>query len=245
MSKINPSNKFSKVLEYALGRKPDEFGLIPDEEGYVKIKDLLKTFNEEEGWRHIRMGHIQEVMAKEVPCPIEVKENLIRAVLRDQLPIPQQCDSPPKLLYGWVRKKAYPFVFRNGLSPSACPFVPLARDKEFAERMGKRIDQEPVILTVMVRNCLDNGLSFQEFGDLFLTGFIPVDCFTGPPLPKEREEVHHKEKTREKQPLHAGSFFLEIEKAMEVDKPYKNKKKKSEPDWKKDRARVRREKERY
>ena len=46
--------KFSKFLVYILGRKPDEFGLVPDKDGFVKIKELLKAINEEDGWRHIR-----------------------------------------------------------------------------------------------------------------------------------------------------------------------------------------------
>jgi len=45
----SPQN-LAKMLAYVLGRRPDEFGLIPDAEGFVRIKDLLKALHEEEGW---------------------------------------------------------------------------------------------------------------------------------------------------------------------------------------------------
>ena len=40
-------DKLSKLLVYILGRHPDEFGLLPGENGYVKIKELMKSLGEE------------------------------------------------------------------------------------------------------------------------------------------------------------------------------------------------------
>ena len=54
------TQKLAKFLDYVLGRNPDEFGLVPDEQGYVKIKELLKALNQEEGWRHLRLANINE-----------------------------------------------------------------------------------------------------------------------------------------------------------------------------------------
>ena len=54
-------DKLEKLLTYILGRRPDEFGLVPGPDGYVKIKDLLKALSEEPGWRHVRRSHLREV----------------------------------------------------------------------------------------------------------------------------------------------------------------------------------------
>ena len=43
--------QLAKLLNYALGRDPDEFGLVPDESGFIKIKELLKALHEEDGWK--------------------------------------------------------------------------------------------------------------------------------------------------------------------------------------------------
>ncbi|MBU4002569.1 MAG: RNA 2'-phosphotransferase [Proteobacteria bacterium] len=245
MSHKTHANQFTKFLEYVVGRRPDEFGLIPDHDGFLKTKDLIRAINEEDGWRHIRLVHIHEVFLKDPDPPFEITESLIRAKNRDLLSGYKPCENPPKLLYGWIRKKAYPTVFQNGLIPSAHPFVLLTKEKDFALRLGRRMDQEPIILTVMVQNCLDNGMTFQEYGDLFLSDFIPVDCFTGPPIPKEREKAKSKEKPAQKPSDQAGSFFLNMENALEKDKSFKKKGKHEGPSWKQDRKRVRQEKERY
>jgi putative RNA 2'-phosphotransferase len=34
------------MLSYVLGRRPDEFGLVPDADGFVRLKDLLKALHE-------------------------------------------------------------------------------------------------------------------------------------------------------------------------------------------------------
>ena len=39
--------QLEKWLKYILERRPDEFGLVPNPEGYVKIKDLLKAIGED------------------------------------------------------------------------------------------------------------------------------------------------------------------------------------------------------
>ena len=45
MSRVNELKKQAKFLAYILGVHPDEFGLVPDKEGFVKIKDLtLNSF---------------------------------------------------------------------------------------------------------------------------------------------------------------------------------------------------------
>ncbi|MFW5875013.1 MAG: RNA 2'-phosphotransferase, partial [bacterium] len=58
--------QLAKLLSYILEKRPDEFGLIPDEQGYVSIKELLKVFAETEGWRHIRRSSINELMLSQV-----------------------------------------------------------------------------------------------------------------------------------------------------------------------------------
>jgi len=50
------------MLVYMLGHRPDEFGLVPDSEGFIPYKELLQAIHEEEGWRYVRRSHINEVL---------------------------------------------------------------------------------------------------------------------------------------------------------------------------------------
>lgn len=205
----------AKFLDYALGRKPDEFGLVPDPDGYVKIKELLKALGEEEGWRHVRRTSIDEVLISVPDPPIEVEDNRIRAADREHLPRRKAASEFPKLLYTCVRKKAHPVVVDRGVSPiGERDHIVLTTEPGLAERIGRRIDPEPVTLIVNVQEAADLGVLFQQVGEsIYLATFLPVGAFTAPPLPKDKKE-EAKSKKKEKPPAETrdrtpGSFFLE------------------------------------
>lgn len=86
MDKTRSPQNLAKMLAYVLGRRPDEFGLIPDAEGFVKIKDLLKALHEEAGWGYVNESHLRQVLIT-VPAPaFEIDAQRIRARLRESLP---------------------------------------------------------------------------------------------------------------------------------------------------------------
>ncbi|GBC62960.1 phosphotransferase KptA/Tpt1 [Desulfonema ishimotonii] len=213
MGQLKSPKKLAKFLAYVLGRRPDEFGLVPDPDGYVRIKDLLKAFSEEEGWRHVRRAALEEVILTLPDPPVEIDENRIRARVRDRMPTMGPVWDIPKLLYTCVRQKAHPVVVHEGISPvGGHPWVILSPQKEMAERMGRRIDPAPVLLTVQVERSEESGVVFRQAGELLcLAEYIPMGCFTAPPLPKEKAEAKKKETPREEQkPGTPGSFILDF-----------------------------------
>ena len=180
--------KLSKFLVYILGRQPDEFGLLPDEHGYVSIKDLMKALGEEPGWRHVRLAQIREAIYSTGSPPVEIESNRIRAVDRSLLFFPEVPDCFPKLLFYPVRRRAYPVFLEKGL-PAATSGnrIILSNDMVMAQRLGRRIDQSPVILTVNSENAREKGATVWRFGKkLFLSNCLPLGSFSGPPLPKKQ-----------------------------------------------------------
>ena len=120
MAQKRSPQQLAKFLNYVLGRKPDEFGLVTDKEGFVKIKELIKATIEEEGLKYVRRSHINEIMITLPNHGLEVAENLIRAINREHLPKQSFALNPPKLLYTCVREKAYPYVLDKGIMPTGC-----------------------------------------------------------------------------------------------------------------------------
>jgi putative RNA 2'-phosphotransferase len=110
-----------------------------------------------------------------------------------------------------------------------------------AERMGKRIDTTPVVLTVHVEKSRDRNVVFYQLGQsLFLVEGIPPGCFTGPPLPKEKPEPKEKPDREDAARKHlAGSFHVDVEQIR--NKQYGKGRKKEIP-WKLDRKRQRKTK---
>jgi putative RNA 2'-phosphotransferase len=235
-------DNLSKFLAYVLGRNPDEFGLVPDRQGYVKIKDLLKALGEEPGWRHVRANHIREVIYTSRSAPIEIEESLIRAVDRAQLISPQLADAPPKLLYYPIRRRAHPALAEKGLplKPSASRII-MAMDTVLAQRMGRRIDPAPVILTVNSQDAIKNGATLWRFGKyLYLSDCLPPGSFSGPPLPKNPPQPKKAEEPSTKNgPKTPGSYFLDPSMtAAKTDRAQKSPRRKNE--WKRERKRKQR-----
>ena len=187
MAKQRSPKQLAKFIDYILARRPDEFGLVVDAEGFVKIKELLKALHEEVGWKYVRRSHLNEIMITLPQPTVEILENKIRAKTRHLLPKSTPTSNPPKLLYTCVRRKAYPSVREKGIHPSGHCQIVLSSNRELAHRIGKRMDPSPVVLTVHTQQSTDKGVRYHQAGEaLFLSDHVPVGCFTGPPLPKEK-----------------------------------------------------------
>ena len=233
MQKQSPK-QLAKFLNYALSRRPDEFGLVTDKEGFVKIKELIKATIEEEGLKYVRRSHINEIMITLPNHGLEVAENLIRAINREHLPKQSFALDPPKLLYTCVREKAYPYVLDKGIMPTGFSKVILSSNRDLAQRMGRRSDHGAVLLTVQVNQSEVKGVVFFTAGEsLFLADYIPPDCFSGPPLPKDLPDTRKADKPqKEPAKMPAGSFFIDLEEKMHPSKSaptHKKRTKKNKP----------------
>jgi len=212
-------------MSYILGNRPDEFGLVPDRQGYITIKEFLKAINEEPNMAYVRESHIREVLLHERDGIFEIGGEKIRSTKREFCPVERERDlaPPPKILFKGVKRKAYPYILKSGLFPGSKEHVVMTRDRDLAIRIARRLDQKPIVLEISAGSANENGITFYHFGDsLYLADRVPVQFISGPPLPKElpsREETS--KKAREKDP---GSFILKAEKDPDLKRRKKAKK---------------------
>lgn len=240
MGHLQHINRLAKFLSYVLGCRPDEFGLVPDSDGFIKIKTLLQAMGEETGWRHVRRAHLNELTISLPMCPVEIVGQEIRAVDRIRL-MSSSPDAPtPKLLYTSVRQKAYLHTMENGIPKRGTPLI-LCTQKEMADRIGHRLDHKAVLLTINTNEALAMGVAFSASGEgLFIASHLPLGCFSGPPLPKTAPP---KKKTRPEvaaRPQTPGSFFIDLEApSPETPKwdPRRKDKARKDKAWKKERRR--------
>jgi putative RNA 2'-phosphotransferase len=234
--------KLAKLAAYMLGRRPDEFGLVLDHDGCIAIKEFLKAVNELEGWRHIRQNHLNEILLSSRNPTIEIDQQKIRARDRRLLPQPLYCPSPPKLLHISISQKSYPAVSEHGIKPTFHSSVVCAGNKELAETMGKRRGNPLVMLTIHTARAMEKHVRFHQYGEaVFLADVIPPECFTGPPLPKEKPQDKPTDSMEAyRRQTQAGSFEWPS-RGMGS----KTKDKKNETNWKRDKKRLRREKKNF
>lgn len=242
MSTKRSPKELDKFLSYVLGRRPDEFGLVTDPDGFVKNKELLKALHEEDGWHHIRRGDLDAVVTTLPDASIEIEDDLIRAKDRNHLVQQSPAEQIPKHLYTCVTQKAYPFVQEKGVLPGGFSMVILSSNTNMAERIGKRRGHEQVMLTVNTQRAIDQGVLFYQAGEfLFTAKNIPAGCFTGPLLPKIKSEtIRPSKKSDDTLKKTAGTFSIDPEHINEKQKRHAWKKRRNEVGWKEDRKKFRR-----
>ncbi len=231
------------MLTYILSYRPDEFGLIPDGEGFVLYKDLLKAFHEEEGWRHVRRSHIDEVLFGKDRELFEAFDDRIRSRKRHWV-LNTHNDRPlPGLLYIPVRKRAHLVAMERGLKAVGREYLVLSSDREMALRIGRRQDKRPVLLEIPAAAAEKRGALIFPFGDLFLSPEILPECIAGPLPPKdllerkEKKEVKKQKPRLDLKPTTPGSFSLDPKRDPDPFRKAKGKKRKG---WKEDARKIRR-----
>jgi putative RNA 2'-phosphotransferase len=238
----HPIEKLSKFLSYILGRRPDEFGIVPDADGYVRIKELLQALHEDQDWRHVRQAHLNEALIVPEKPVIEIEGPKIRAIEKSLLPVPGQPGDLPKLLYMAIRPRAYPGAMDRGFPAKPGRHLILAADSDMALRMGRRLDSNPTLLAVQVSDAIKNGTTFQRYGQaLFLADMICPGTFSGPPLPKTKSDATVSNVSMNPpQAKTPGSYFPQLDSPLGTKPITPSTNRRKEPQWKKDRRQARR-----
>jgi putative RNA 2'-phosphotransferase len=229
-------HKLAKFLHYVLGVRPDEFGLLPDPEGFVGVKDLLQALKEEPEWSFVGRGHVLELMHGPDRERLELQEDRIRATAPAAALSPEPVGAPPSRLYHGVRRRAHPVVLRHGLRPNKGPWVILTLTREMAERIARRRDPDPVILEVRAEEATRKGVRFLGTqGLLFLAESLPPECLLGPPVRLD-EEVSHAQRPQTQRPgQSAGSFVPDARRVFQ--KTPKGRDRRDKDRWRRERRR--------
>ena len=234
-------DSLTRLLIYILGHNPDEFGLVPDHDGYVSYKELIQAIHEEQGWGYVRRGHIREILLSNDRVCFEYDEERIRARERTwHLDVEPSPGDLPKILFIAVRRRAHPHVMEKGLRSIQGRYLPLSQDEAMALRIGRRRDQKPVMIEVRAHQAKKEGVLFIPFGQLFLATDIPAEYVSGPPVPKEVLKTPEPESDIQRHKIldfQAGTFLLDPDRDPAPHRRQKGKKKKG---WKEDARKLRR-----
>jgi putative RNA 2'-phosphotransferase len=207
-------------MTYILRHRPDEFGLVLDENGFISLKELLQAITEEEEWSYVRRSHITEVAYTSERDRFEIHDEKIRATYGHSLPhrIHYEPVAPPAILYHGTRRRAYPHILQRGLDPMGRQYVHLATSPDLAMRIGKRREPQPVLLEIQALRASEEGVSFYQANPLiYLVDHISPSYINGPPISKvlpeherpQKSTPHKEEKPPQEQEL-PGSVLLNL-----------------------------------
>ncbi|OAG28093.1 RNA 2'-phosphotransferase family protein [Thermodesulfatator autotrophicus] len=237
--------KLEKMLFYILGRRPDEFGLVP-EEGFVRLKDLHRALIEVEGFKNVRLKKLKDFFLVFKPERFEYKEEsqVVRVkpeLAAEEIYLKEFSEDLPGILYVPVKPRAWIKVSEEGLASEAIVLTP---DEELARKMAKR--KGALVIKVDTRRAAALGAIFERFIEkLFLTSWIPAEALSGPKVDESFKKRYLPPPKKEKTPeiSFEVELFSEERKPPEEVLPYRKitKGRKKDPAWKKAQRLKRRE----
>jgi putative RNA 2'-phosphotransferase len=219
------------MLAYMLGRRPDEFGLVLGEGGWIPIKQILQALHEEPGFTRARREDLERLAALASPPAIEVTGERVRSLNPAPPELRRDPEGPlPSSLYLAISPKVHAPVWEEGLKPPPGRELVLARTPEMARRLGKRRANDPVLVTVAAQAAAKGGTAFQAYGEeLFLAAAaIPREFLTLPGVPKEAPPS--KAAARPKASATPGALIMDLPQMLS-GKPERGKKR-DEAAWK-------------
>ncbi len=172
----------SKEIAFALRHNPGQYGLELDCEGFVPVDELLSAINSEHKYdRTITEEDILHILDISDKQRFDVQNGYIRAYYGHTVPgqIQKEAALPPPVLYHGTTHKAYELIKVQGLLPMSRQYVHLSADIDYAIRVGKRRDPEPVLLSIDTVSASNSGIVFYIGNDkVWLCDRMPPEFFT-------------------------------------------------------------------
>jgi putative RNA 2'-phosphotransferase len=220
----------ARMLTYILCHRPDEFGLVLSEDGFVPIKHLLQSLVAESGWGFVRRHHLEQLVDLLSPAAFEIVGERIRALSPEPARLRRPLEEmPPALLYVAIPPKAHAKVWEEGLKLPPDRELVLSTTKDIAVKLGRRRAPEPILVTVQAQGAARRGISLTGYGEgLYLSPALPRDLLQLPTPP----QVPEKPKPEKLRPPTPGSFIPDLPGLFQPAPKHKGKGKKDEPTWK-------------
>ena len=160
--------KLSKEISYALRHAPWEYKLELDSEGFVYVEQLINAINESSNYeRPITIRDLEHIIGISDKKRHEIQGDKIRALYGHSIPmhISKDVIVPPNVLNHGTTHKALDSILNAGLKPKGRQYVHLSVDTDTSIQVGKRRDNDPVILVVDAHKAYADGIGFYKGND--------------------------------------------------------------------------------
>ncbi|WP_297058086.1 hypothetical protein [Thermosulfurimonas sp.] len=222
-----------KLVRYILSRRPDEFGLCPEEGGWFKVRDLHLAVAETEGFRGVRRRELETLLEVFGRDEFEYlrEEGRVRAREIHFAP-PVYVEEVPRRLYLPVKPRAWIRVVEEGLR--APHPVLMAPERDLAERLARR--RGALLVEVDTTLAQEDGAVFLRFMEkLYLSTWLPARALRGPRVDEKFRARYLPSPRREPEPEPIIPFRVESAEDQPYRKITRGKKKKLP--WKEGRKR--------
>ena len=158
---MSDDEKTSKFLSYVLRHRPDEIGLVLDENGWASVSDLIDraksagvVLTQERLRDIVRSNDKQRFALSDDETRIRASQG--HSIKVDLALVPKQ---PPEILFHGTATRFVDAIKREGLKPMSRQHVHLSPDEPSAVKVGQR-HGKPVIFKVQAGQMWHAGQKF-------------------------------------------------------------------------------------
>jgi len=171
------NTRISKFLSLVLRHKPDEVGIVLDENGWTDLQVLIDKANKT-GFELTReiIQYVVDTNSKK-RFALSDDRNRIRANQGHSVEVDlgYTTQTPPATLYHGTSEKAVPQILKTGLNRMQRHHEHLSADIETAIKVGQR-HGKPFVFEVSAKQMADEGYEFFLSGNgIWLTDNVPVE----------------------------------------------------------------------
>jgi putative RNA 2'-phosphotransferase len=170
-------NQLSKAISHALRHEPEKYNIILDKDGWVNLNSLLEGLQENIAEYHnLGLDDILNAVNASQKRRHEIKDYMIRAIYGHSTETEMSYVEriPPDILFHGTSENASKLILLEGLKPMQRKYVHLSSSIYSAIEVGKRKDQNPLLLSIATGRAYSSGISFYFVNeDTWLTKFVP------------------------------------------------------------------------
>ena len=171
--------KLGKTISHALRHKPEDYGLVLAEGGWVALDELVAALNRMPAYAGLTARDIEQLLARAVKKRHEISDGRIRALHGHSAPVENASVPvpPPEALYHATALKYWPAISTEGLKPMRRLYVHLAVQPEGALVVARGKYREVVLLRIEAARAYRDGIRFysNDPSSIWLSGPVPAD----------------------------------------------------------------------
>jgi len=169
--------ELSKRISYILRHNPHEYGLLLDKGGWVDLEALISALKVLEQYKKLDVADIENMMIHTSKKRHEIHMGRIRALYGHTLKerIEKKPAQPPEILFHGTSRASAEKIFKEGLSSKGRQYVHLSPEKKTAYIVGKRKDNNPIVLVIDAKYAWSAGILFYPGNEYtWLSESIPA-----------------------------------------------------------------------
>lgn len=169
--------RLSRLVSHALRHEPWLYELELDDEGWVRLDDLVSALRRDPEWSTLEEADLVEMATHASKQRHELADERIRALYGHSLPgrIAKTPATPPPVLFHGTAQASVPQILATGLAPMSRQYVHLSVDLATALAVGRRKGPQVTVLSVDASAASAAGVVFLRGNDaVWLARQVPA-----------------------------------------------------------------------